>query len=368
MKTSKLSSPSPESYKSSTGPPSSSRFSAPDPSFTSPAEYYSQSSSVKSLSDTSPPPSSVLNYSPSTDDTSENESWRGVKGDETPHSQSSTCSNDVTLTAVDTCKYSIPCCVTASSDQRICTLPRINFAESNDVWKLMCRQDEKGSLDRDPSMLQRHKGLQPRMRAILLDWLMEVCEVYKLRRETYYLAADYLDRYLTKVKHSVLKNHLQLIGITCLFIAAKVEEIYPPKIAEFAYVTDGACSEDDILRQELLILSTLEWRISPVTVVGWVGLYMQINVTTNLRQQQIDAGLSTSPKISVNKTKLRRKSIVDQVLAENRQAEAFVYPQFSGMEYTQVMQLIDLCSLDVEMANFPYSVVAAAAISHVFDK
>ena len=43
-------------------------------------------------------------------------------------------------------------------------------------------------------------------------------------------------------------------GITCLFVAAKVEEIYPPKIAEFAFVTDSACSENEILDMELIIL------------------------------------------------------------------------------------------------------------------
>ena len=43
-----------------------------------------------------------------------------------------------------------------------------------------------------------------------------------------------------------------LSGITCLFIAAKVEEIYPPKIQEFAFVTDGACSDIEILDMEQL--------------------------------------------------------------------------------------------------------------------
>lgn len=45
-----------------------------------------------------------------------------------------------------------------------------------------------------------------------------------------------------------------LAGITCLFIAAKIEEIYPPKLSEFAYVTDGACIENEILEKELVIL------------------------------------------------------------------------------------------------------------------
>lgn len=59
------------------------------------------------------------------------------------------------------------------------------------------------------------------MRAILLDWLIEVCEVYKLHRETYYLAVDYIDRFLSRKKEQK-KTHLQLLGITALFVAAKV--------------------------------------------------------------------------------------------------------------------------------------------------
>ena len=44
------------------------------------------------------------------------------------------------------------------------------------------------------------------------------------------------------------------LDATCLFIAAKSEEIYPPKLQEFEYITDGACSEDDIWTMELVVL------------------------------------------------------------------------------------------------------------------
>lgn len=132
-------------------------------------------------------------------------------------------------------------------------LPLFSWAESGEVWQAMCVKDQRSKSERNPNMFDSHPGIQPRMRAILLDWLIEVCDVYKLHRETYYLAVDYIDRYLSGPR-KISKNQLQLIGITCLFIAAKIEEIYPPKIHEFAYVTDTACTDDEILGQELIIL------------------------------------------------------------------------------------------------------------------
>jgi cephalosporin-C deacetylase-like acetyl esterase len=46
--------------------------------------------------------------------------------------------------------------------------------------------------------------------------------VYKLHRETYHLAQDYFDRFMA-TQSNVFKSTLQLIGISCLFIAAKME-------------------------------------------------------------------------------------------------------------------------------------------------
>lgn len=40
---------------------------------------------------------------------------------------------------------------------------------------------------------------------------------------------------------------------TCLMFFY-LQEIYPPKLSEFAYVTDGACTENEILGEELLML------------------------------------------------------------------------------------------------------------------
>ena len=71
---------------------------------------------------------------------------------------------------------------------------------------------------------------------------------------------------------------LYFSGVTCLFIAAKIEEIYPPKLQEFAFVTDGACSEDEIIQMELVVLKGLNWGLSPMTPNRWMKTYMQVSI------------------------------------------------------------------------------------------
>lgn len=52
--------------------------------------------------------------------------------------------------------------------------------------------------------------------------ILQVCEVYKLQRETFYLAIDMYERFMA-VHTNIHKEHLQKIGVTCLFAAAKLE-------------------------------------------------------------------------------------------------------------------------------------------------
>lgn len=133
-------------------------------------------------------------------------------------------------------------------------IPILSFADCDEVWQNMIYKEEATLKCRDPLVFGNRTSYLPRMRAILLDWIMEVCEVYHLRRVTYHLAVDYLDRYLS-IRPGVPKTQLQLLGVSCLFIASKLEEIYPPKLSEFSYVCDGACTDEQILSCEILLLS-----------------------------------------------------------------------------------------------------------------
>ena len=62
--------------------------------------------------------------------------------------------------------------------------------------------------------------------------------------DTLFLAVSYIDRYLST--HPVMRSRLQLVGVTCLLLAAKYEEIYAPNIEEFCYITDNTYSRGDV--------------------------------------------------------------------------------------------------------------------------
>lgn len=56
------------------------------------------------------------------------------------------------------------------------------------------------------------------MRTVLVDWLVEVAEEYKLHNETLYLAVSFIDRFLSVM--SVVRGKLQLLGTAAMFIAS----------------------------------------------------------------------------------------------------------------------------------------------------
>ncbi|CAH8495176.1 unnamed protein product [Schistosoma turkestanicum] len=104
--------------------------------------------------------------------------------------------------------------------------------------------------------------ITPRMRYILVNWLVQVHYSYKLQPETLYLCVAILDRYLLKNSKSLTKDGFQLIGVASLFIAAKFEEMYPPDISDFSSITNNTYSKSDIRNTEQIILQSIDFYLS----------------------------------------------------------------------------------------------------------
>lgn len=92
------------------------------------------------------------------------------------------------------------------------------------------------------------------MRCVLIDWLLEVCMKHEFKAETFFTAVQLLDIYCRLAFQSrlvIARMSFQQIGICCLRIAAKMEEIYPPPIESFTELCDNAYSTNQLIQAEI---------------------------------------------------------------------------------------------------------------------
>ncbi|KAG9489442.1 hypothetical protein GDO78_005420 [Eleutherodactylus coqui] len=101
------------------------------------------------------------------------------------------------------------------------------------------------------------KEVNERMRAILVDWLVQVHSRFQLLQETLYMGIALMDRFLQV--QPISRGKLQLVGVTALLVASKYEEMYSPEVMDFVYITDNAYSASQIREMEILMLRELNF-------------------------------------------------------------------------------------------------------------
>ncbi|KAJ3110239.1 G2/mitotic-specific cyclin [Phlyctochytrium bullatum] len=111
----------------------------------------------------------------------------------------------------------------------------------------------------NPNYMESQKELQWKMRAILVDWLVEVHHKFRLLPETLYMTVNIIDRFLSLRVVSLVK--LQLVGVTAMFIASKYEEVVPPSVKNFIYMADNGYTDEEILKAERYVLAVLDFNL-----------------------------------------------------------------------------------------------------------
>ena len=101
--------------------------------------------------------------------------------------------------------------------------------------------------------------INEQMRAILIDWLVEVHYRFRLKSETLFQTVWIIDTYLSMVQ--ITRAKLQLLGIASLLISCKSNEIYYPQLNEFTDITDGAYVKSELIEMEKKVLKILKFNI-----------------------------------------------------------------------------------------------------------
>ena len=177
----------------------------------------------------------------------------------------------------------------------------------------------------------------------ILLWMMKVCEEFAFKRDTYHYSCFYFDLYLFLSKQKIKdKNEFKLIGVTCISISAKIEEVKIPKLKEYTDSIDNYYKIVDIINMEKRICCTLGWKLIPMTISNWLNWYTC----------QWDLFIDTFNNI---KTKILLYSDEDNILLFKRQNEISYY------NYRRIYQIIDLIILDYHSYKYEMRHLIAAS-------
>ena len=95
------------------------------------------------------------------------------------------------------------------------------------------------------------------MRAILLDWLVEVARRYRQAPETVFQATSLVDRFLATGRVAVSRDNFQCFGSVCLVLASKVEEAYRTEVTyeDLNEMCAGAYTKQQLANSEAVVLN-----------------------------------------------------------------------------------------------------------------
>jgi len=133
-----------------------------------------------------------------------------------------------------------------------------------------------------------------KMRAVLVDWLVEVQIQFKLVQETLFLTVDTIDRYLNIKGKNLHRSRLQLVGVAAMFLVSKIEEVYAPTIADFVYITDNAYTESQIRKMELNIIEALNFYLCQPVSLNFLRRYSKAGDVDVLQHSLAKYVLETS--------------------------------------------------------------------------
>jgi G2/mitotic-specific cyclin-B, other len=203
----------------------------------------------------------------------------------------------------------------------------------------------------DPAYMGRQTEINEKMRAILVDWLVDVHLKFKLFPETFYLTVNIVDRYLSQ--KSIARRKLQLLGITCMLIASKYEEIYPPELRDFIYISARAYTRSEILHMERQVLNVISYRLTIATPFTFMDRFFEAGALStkerHLAMFFVDAALQSYKLLKYKPSVL----VAGAVYLSRMYSQGQTHPWTSDLQhYTQYdKEAVLPCARDIHEAT-----------------
>ena len=96
-------------------------------------------------------------------------------------------------------------------------------------------------------------------RFTFINFIISISETFNFKQETIYLTINLYDRCFPKLKNYGKPVNIKIFTLTCIFIASKYEEIYPPLLEEYSDLM--TFSREEIFKLENFILDTINFEL-----------------------------------------------------------------------------------------------------------
>ncbi|ELW50558.1 Cyclin-G1 [Tupaia chinensis] len=160
-----------------------------------------------------------------------------------------------------------------------------------------------------------------RMTARLRDFevkdLLSLTQFFGFDTETFSLAVNLLDRFLSKMK--VQPKHLGCVGLSCFYLAVKSveDERNVPLATDLIRISQYRFTVSDLMRMEKIVLEKVYWKVKATTAFQFLQLYyslIQENLPferrNNLNFERLEAQLKACHcRIMFSKAKINGRDL-----------------------------------------------------------
>jgi len=138
-------------------------------------------------------------------------------------------------------------------------LPNPNQEYFDEIYENLLLDEDSFSKKINPYYMSFQKSINYKMRAILVDWLIDVHNRCEMKKKTLFQTIFIIDAFLSK--NTIDKKHFQLLGMAALLIASKETEIIFPSLNTFLALSNFAYTKQDLVDMEREVFKKLNFDI-----------------------------------------------------------------------------------------------------------
>ena len=115
--------------------------------------------------------------------------------------------------------------------------------------------------------MNEENEISPEMRAMVVDWLLEVHQIFHFQEKCLFTTIQIMDKYLSKKNISI--DQFQLLALTALNISSKQEEVEYPILDNFITISKNTLTKKEMIDMENKVLTVIDYEILSPTMLDF---------------------------------------------------------------------------------------------------